>query len=105
MARGNEAKQRIFKKLLDIFPGSFMQDDKTLRIVESENGETLEIKVTLTAAKDIIGAAAPSSSGKAEEFNWEDPVQASPVEAAAAAPLEEDEKERIKRMMAALGMV
>lgn len=105
MARGNEAKQRIFKKLLDIFPGSFMQDDKTLRIVESENGETLEIKVTLTAAKDIIGAAAPSSSGKVEEFNWEDATVKSPVEAAAAAHLEEDEKERIKRMMAALGMV
>lgn len=105
MARGAQSKQEIFNKMLATFEGSFMQDDKILRIPWNENGEILEIKVSLTAAKDIIGAAAPSSSDKVEEFNWEDPVQVSPVEAAAAAHLEEDEKERIKRMMTALGMV
>ena len=54
MARGNEAKQRIFAKLLEVFPGSFMQDDKILRIPVEEGGEPVEIKVTLTAAKDLL---------------------------------------------------
>ena len=86
------------------FDGSFMQDDKILRIPWKENGEVVEIKVTLTAAKDVIGAGAASTSAKAEEFNWEDSAASPGVEAAAAQVLSEDEKERVKRMMEALGM-
>ena len=32
-------------------------DGKTLRIPMKENGEIVEIKVTLTAAKDVLGSA------------------------------------------------
>ncbi len=112
MARGNEAKQRIFTKLLEVFPGSFMQDDKILRIVEQENGETVEIKVTLTAAKDVLGAGTSSNRAVgptvAEEFDWSDNGGAaggkSSVEAAAAADLSDTEKENIRKMMEALGL-
>ena len=112
MVRGNEAKQRIFTKLLEVFPGSFMQDDKILRIVEQENGETVEIKVTLTAAKDIIGAGASSNRvagpTAVEEFAWSnDDNTATPqagIEAAAANDLTETEKTNIQKMMEALGL-
>ena len=112
MVRGNEAKQRIFAKLLEVFPGSFMQDDKILRIVEQENGETVEIKVTLTAAKDIIGAGVssnrPSGPTAVEEFDWSNDNNSaggkSSVEAAAAADLSETEKANIRKMMEALGL-
>ena len=112
MARGNEAKQRIFTKLLEVFPGSFMQDDKILRIVEQENGETVEIKVTLTAAKDVLGAGTSSNRAvdptAVEEFDWSDNGGAaggkSSVEAAAAADLSETEKANIRKMMEALGL-
>ncbi len=113
MVRGNEAKQRIFAKLLEVFPGSFMQDDKILRIIESENGSTVEIKVTLTAAKDIMGASRqllPPISGPTavDEFDWSDNSTTtggkSSVEAAAAADLSETEKENIRKMMEALGL-
>ena len=107
MARGNEAKQRIFTKLLEVFSGSFMQDDKILRIVEQENGETVEIKVTLTAAKDIIGAGASSNRvagpTAVEEFAWSDTPQ-NAVTAAAANDLTETEKANIQKMMEALGL-
>ena len=112
MARGNEAKQRIFTKLLEVFPGSFMQDDKILRIVEQENGETVEIKVTLTAAKDVLGAGTSSNRAAGptavEEFDWSDNGGAaggkSSVEAAAAADLSDTEKANIRKMMEALGL-
>jgi len=101
MARGSEAKQKIFNKLLEVFPGSFMQDDKILRIVESEGGEPVEIKVSLTAAKDILGGAAASpvpspTTVAADTFNWDEPI----VETGPSI----EEKENIKKMMAALGL-
>lgn len=50
MARGSESKNIITKKILEVFPGSF-QYDKEIRIPIEENGEIVQIKVTLTAAK------------------------------------------------------
>ena len=105
--RGAQAKQDVFNKILEVFPGSFMQDDKILRIPMSENGETVEIKVTLTAAKDIIGAGASSNRvagpTAVEEFAWSDAPQ-NAVTAAAANDLTETEKTNIRKMMEALGL-
>lgn len=98
MARGATSKSYIFNKLLETFPGSFMQDDKILRIPLEEDGSTVEIKVSLTAAKDILGGEAAST----QTFDWETPT-AEPNITAAAQP-SEDEKARIAKMMAALGM-
>ena len=68
MARGSQAKTNIGTALLQIFPGAFIDSDrKTIRIPCIEDGTTLEDKVTLTAAKDIVGgqpsfeAAVPSA--------------------------------------------
>lgn len=98
MARGATSKSYIFNKLLETFPGSFMQDDKILRIPLEEDGSTVEIKVSLTAAKDILGGEVTST----QTFDWETPT-AEPNIIAAAQP-SEDEKARIAKMMAALGM-
>lgn len=51
-AKGAESKTRIFSKLQDLYPDAFWEDtDKILRIPMEENGDTIEIKVSLTAAK------------------------------------------------------
>ena len=103
-ARGAMAKEEVFKKILETFPGSFMQDDKILRIPRTENGETVEIKVTLTAAKDVLGAGAGVSDRQVVgEFDWSEQAP-STVEAAAAAQPTEAEKENIRKMMEALGL-
>lgn len=52
-AKGAKAKEEILKKIQEIFPGAFIHE-KVLRIPMEENGDTVEIKVTLTAAKDCI---------------------------------------------------
>ena len=49
MARGQEEKEQIKQKIMEVFDGAF-EDGKTIRI--PING--LEIKITLTAAKEAI---------------------------------------------------
>ena len=58
-ARGSLSKDNITKALLQIFAGAFVDaDGKTIRIPTTCEGETIEIKVALTAAKDIVGGNA-----------------------------------------------
>lgn len=55
MARGQIAKAEIIKKILNNFEGSFLYNDgKEIRIPIQENGEDIQIKVTLTAAKENV---------------------------------------------------
>lgn len=55
-ARGSELKASITEKILNSFEGAFIASDgKTLRIPGIENGERVEIKVSLVAAKDNEG--------------------------------------------------
>lgn len=49
-ARGSIAKEEIANKILAEFPGSF-KFDKEIRVPVMENGELVQIKITLTAAK------------------------------------------------------
>ena len=57
MARGQEEKEQIKQKIMEVFDGAF-EDGKTIRI--PING--LEIKITLTAAKDVIGSGSAATA-------------------------------------------
>ena len=102
MAKGSIAKEAIFKKMLEVFPNSFMADAKTLRIPWEENGETIEIKVALTAAKDILGSSV--------DMNWEDgggtekAPAAAPKVPVSSEPTPE-EKANVEKLMASLGLI
>lgn len=50
MARGAEAKNSVMDKILETFDGAFKYD-KEIRVPVMENGELVQIKVTLTCAK------------------------------------------------------
>lgn len=54
-ARGSIAKEEVMNKILATFPGAFKYE-KELRIPMMENGEELQIKITLTAAKNMVAA-------------------------------------------------
>jgi hypothetical protein len=64
MARGQESKQIITKKILETFEGSFLYNQgmyKEIRIPIQENGEIIQIKCVLTAAKiNVENAGSPS---------------------------------------------
>ena len=51
--RGQKLKAQITQKILDTFDGSFI-NDKEIRICGEEDGYPVQIKVTLTAAKENI---------------------------------------------------
>ena len=56
-ARGSVLKQEVATKILAAFPGSFLYNDgKEIRIPVMENGEEIQIKVALTAAKENVNA-------------------------------------------------
>lgn len=56
MARGSLAKTLIGTGILQVFPGAFIDSDqKTIRIPTTCEGEPIEIKISMTAAKDIVG--------------------------------------------------
>ena len=55
-ARGANEKLEIQKKILEMFPGAFPYD-KHIRVPMGD----VQIKITLTAAKDIVGAGADTA--------------------------------------------
>ena len=66
--KGAITKQDITEKILATFDGAFI-NDKEIRVPVIENGERVEIKITLTAAKTNIrgndGAVAPIENEEA----------------------------------------
>ena len=89
MARGTESKAIIVEKILQTFPGSFSYD-KEIRIPMQENGETVQIKVTLTAAKTNVEVNSTSAAEKT--INVENK------------PITQEEKNQVVDLIARLGL-
>ena len=94
-AKGTESKYIIFNKLKEFYPNSFWEDEnKILRIPMNEGGNPIEIKVTLTAAKNILGSGAIESAFPIAS----EPVVEKPVE------MTEEEKENVATLLASLNL-
>lgn len=111
MARGSEAKTELFKKIMEIYPDSFWEDEgKILRVPMSEAGNRVEIKVTLTAAKTNLGGdAVPSAFGgaasapKAQTSGFAGSNMPAPAENESL-EMTQEEKDNVASLMAALGL-
>ena len=92
MAKGAQAKADISRIILETFQGSFI-NDKEIRIPMMEDGSPIQIKVTLTAAKDLIinGAETPAEDALA-------------IEAPKSAVVSEEEKKNVSKLLASLGL-
>ena len=86
MAKGSSSKELITEVLLGVFKGSFV-NGKEIRIPVLENGEAIQIKVTLTAAKDLISADGSDTISVAQ---FSEPT--------------EEEKETIRQLLAKMGI-
>lgn len=103
-ARGSVLKQEVATKILAAFPGSFLYNDgKEIRINGVEDGQNLQIKVTLTCAKvaveggednilpgENLGTVSSTQTSKAVEKVPQEPTN--------------EEKERLKTLLNQLGM-
>ena len=106
MARGSEAKNEVFTKIMEVFPKAFWEDEgKILRIPVSEGGNLVEIKVTLTAAKNILGGEENVSAFKltsAREVTKEE--KGSSEKAKSNMDMTQAEKDNVANLISALGL-
>ena len=103
-ARGSVLKQEVATKILAALPGSFLYNDgKEIRINGTENGENLQIKVTLTCAKVAVEGGEDTVL-PGESVKTTSPVQI--VTTSEKVPQEptNEEKERLKTLLNQLGM-
>jgi hypothetical protein len=103
-ARGSISKENIKNKILETFKGSFLWDnDKEIRIPVLENGEPVQIKVTLTCAKTNVendendGGVAVFSETKAASAS-------TPVTKTSVAEPTAEEKQAVADLCAKLGL-
>ena len=105
--KGAVAKEQVIKELLTYFGDRAFQYDKDIRVNCVENGEMVQIKIALTAAKvavekdgDVaLPAAAPIP--KAEMVDFE---SSTPAPVAAPAEPSAQEKKNIQDLLAKLGL-
>lgn len=103
-ARGSEAKEKVMQNILAAFPGAFKYD-KEIRIPMVENGEELQIKVTLTAAKNMVAAGGDTAIPGAQikevvgGFSATGPV----TEKVPVKPTDE-EKQNVSNLLSMLGL-
>lgn len=102
MARGAEAKSKVQKQILEAFPGSFTYNDgKEIRIPMPEGAEVVQIKVTLTCAKENveIGAdAAIPGDFPAPKMTAPTPERTEPVK------VTDSEKQAVADLLKSLGL-
>lgn len=99
MAKGQESKNIIMQKILTIFENSF-QYDKEIRIPLMENGEEVQIKVTLTAAKTNVSPngenALPGEVN--EDLNFGE------IKTKEPATVSQEEKNNVASLLQSLGL-
>lgn len=96
--RGSWSKGVVKEKILETFKDSF-ENGSEIRIPLYENGERIEIKVTLTAAKTNVGGDA---GVKVEESTDGQPHITEDTET--VAPPSEEEKAQVSSLLAKLGL-
>jgi len=96
MARGSQAKDQITRQILENFSGSFI-NEKEIRIPWIEDGEELQVKVTLTCAK--VNVPNPNA-GSVVNINSENTDTENTTSDANFIPeLTEDEKNKVNDLI------
>ena len=110
MAKGQQAKSEVMQAILGHFGDKAFIYEKDIRVNWVEDGQPVQIKISLTASKVAVekdadtavpGSIKPAVTAipKSEMIDFEAPAAPAPV----AAPTE-TEKQNIKELMAKLGL-
>lgn len=103
-AKGSILKQEIAEKILATFPGSFLYNDgKEIRINGTENGETLQIKISMTCAKVAVKGGDDNALPGEKTAATADVKPAGTNEKVPQEPTAE-EKERLTTLLNKLGL-
>ena len=106
-ARGAESKEEVANIILQTFPAAFKYE-KEIRIPMMENGELIQIKVTLTAAKTNVEIGEDTALPGADAIDLSNlATSAEPAELKQDAVYIEptaEEKENVKSFLGLLGL-
>ena len=104
MARGAIGKQNVINKIKQAFGADFIGEyDKKLYVWATENGERIQIALSLTCPKVPVAISDNPTTG---DFNFEDDAPNVVVAAGAYQPAEitKEERERVNDLMKRLGL-
>ena len=108
MAKNDMAKSLVVAKLKEVFGNDFLgETDKKYYVMSEENGEKVQVAISLTCPKvpvEFAGMASNSGSqanAESVDFDWGDtnkPAEPQP------AVVSETEQENIRKMLQKLGL-
>lgn len=102
--KGAIAKEEITKKILEVFPAAFRYD-KEIRIPWTEDGEQVQIKVALTAAKVMVNAGGDTVvPGSAVEESAAPSQEISVAPKVANTETSAEEKANLSALLRSLGL-
>ena len=106
MAKGQKSKIVIQNKILELFPEAFIYG-KEIRIPIEEDGEIIQIKVTLTAAKISVEPGSdneiPTAANIINNVDVNNSV-INQVDATTIVKPSEEEKQNLQNMLSKLGL-
>lgn len=103
-ARGTVAKDKITKKILDIFGKDAFVYDKKLYIWSEENGEKVQVALTLTCPKVPAGEVVAVDRSQAPSMSDMLEFGAQEHRESVQQQITTDERENIKKLMESLGL-
>jgi hypothetical protein len=104
MAKGNIAKNQVVDKIRAAFGADFIGEyEKKYYVWAQENGERIQIAISLTCPKVPVQVAATPITG---DYNFEDDATAPVVAASSFKPAEitEEERARVNDLLKKLGL-
>ena len=104
MAKGTIGKQNVINKIKQAFGADFIGEyDKKIYVWTTENGERIQIALSLTCPKVPVAISDNPTTG---DFNFEDDAPNVVVAAGACQPAEitKEERERVNDLMKRLGL-
>ena len=104
MAKGNIAKNQVVDKIRAAFGADFIGEyEKKYYVWAQENGERIQIAISLTCPKVPVQVAAAPITG---DYNFEDDATTPVVAASSFKPAEitEEERARVNDLMKKLGL-
>lgn len=102
-ARGAESKEKVMQVILETFPSAFKYD-KEIRIPMYENGEEIQIKVALTAAKTNVESGGDTAVPGATKTVVKEIAATGPVETTGPVEPTEEEKRNVANLLNMLGL-
>ena len=104
MARGAIGKQNVVNKIKQAFGADYIGEyDKKFYVYTQENGERIQIAISLTCPKTQVAVADAPATG---DFNFEDDAPSTVVAAGTYQPAEitTEERERVNDLIKKLGL-